>query len=419
MAAASQGDALVAKNTGDAVKKIADSATRVEAVYQLPFLSHAPMEPINTTLHIRPDGAEVWVGTQVPVRAQLTVATVAGLKPEQVIVHNQLMGGAFGRRLDIDSVTQAAQIAKQVNYPVKLIWTREEDISHDLFRPAYYDKLSAGLDAQGRIVAYAHRTTGSSVLKRWAPQGMPKDGIDPDTVEGSAENPYGWPAMKVEWMPHDPPGVITAWWRGVGPTHNVFIVESFVDECAAAAKQDPVAYRRAMLSKSPRALAVLDLAAEKSGWGSALPPGHGRGVSVQFAFGSYLAHVLEVSVSGTGEIRLIRSVAAIDCGYRVNPDTVEAQIQGGIVFGLTMAMYGEITHEGGRVQQANFNDYRMLRIDQTPRIEVYQVPSTDNPGGIGETGTAASAGALGNAIFAATGRRLRNLPFGNGALQSS
>jgi isoquinoline 1-oxidoreductase beta subunit len=419
MAAASQGDALVAKNTGDALKKIADSATRVEAVYQLPFLSHAPMEPINTTLHIRPDGAEVWVGTQVPVRAQLTVATVAGLKPEQVIVHNQLMGGAFGRRLDIDSVTQAAQIAKQVNYPVKLIWTREEDISHDLFRPAYYDRLSAGLDAQGRIVAYAHRTTGSSVLKRWAPQGMPKDGIDPDTVEGSAENPYGWPAMKVEWMPHDPAGVITAWWRGVGPTHNVFIVESFVDECAAAAKQDPVAYRRAMLSKSPRALAVLDLAAEKSGWGSALPPGHGRGVSVQFAFGSYLAHVLEVSVSGTGEIRLIRSVAAIDCGYRVNPDTVEAQIQGGIVFGLTMAMYGEITHEGGRVQQANFNDYRMLRIDQTPRIEVYQVPSTENPGGIGETGTAASAGALGNAIFAATGRRLRNLPFGNGALQSS
>jgi isoquinoline 1-oxidoreductase beta subunit len=419
MARASDGEAKVAKDTGDALKKIADAPTKVEAAYQLPFLSHAPMEPINTTIHVRPDGADLWVGTQVPVRAQNAVASVTGLKPEQVNVQNQLMGGAFGRRLDVDSIFQAAAIAKQVGYPVKLVWTREEDIRRDLFRPAYYDRLSAGLDADGKIVGWHHRTTGNSVLARWAPAGMPKDGIDPDTVECAAETPYDFAAMKVEWMPHDPDGVITAWWRGVGPVHNVFMVESFVDECAAVAKQDPVAYRRAMLANNKRALAVLNLAAEKAGWGAALPKGHGRGVSLQSAFGSYLAHVLEVAVNDQGEIRLVRSVAAVDCGYRVNPDTVEAQIQGGIIFGLTMAMYGEITHENGRVQQANFNNYRMLRIDQAPVIEVYQVESTENPGGIGETGTAASAAALGNAIYAATGRRLRSIPFGNGALQSS
>jgi isoquinoline 1-oxidoreductase beta subunit len=420
MAQASDGDgAKVAKDTGDALKKIADSASKVEAAYQLPFLSHAPMEPINTTIHVRPDGADLWVGTQVPVRAQNAVATVTGLKPEQVSVHNQLMGGAFGRRLDVDSILQAAAIAKQVSYPVKLVWTREEDIRRDLFRPAYYDKMTAGLDVDGKITAWHHRTTGNSVLARWAPAGMPKDGIDPDTVECATDTPYGLDAAKVEWMPHDPAGVITAWWRGVGPVHNVFMVESFIDECAAAAKKDPVDYRRSMLGKSPRAVAVLNLAAEKAGWGRKLPSGHGMGVSLQFAFGSYLAHILEVAVSDKGEITLVRSVAAIDCGYRVNPDTVEAQIQGGIIFGLTMAMYGEITHENGRVQQANFNNYRMLRIDQAPKIEVYQVESTESPGGIGETGTAASAAALTNAIYAATGRRLRTIPVGNGALQSS
>jgi isoquinoline 1-oxidoreductase beta subunit len=416
--AASQGEGMVATDKGDAPAKIAAAATKLDAIYQLPFLSHAPMEPINTTLHIRPDGADLWVGTQVPVRAQMTVAAVAGLKPEQVTLYNQPMGGAFGRRLDIESITQAAHIAKQVNYPVKIIWTREEDIGRDLLRPFYYDRVSAGLDAGGKIVGWTHRTTGSSVLKRWAPQGMPKNGIDPDTVECSAETPYDLPAMKVAWVPHESPGVITAWWRGVGPVHNVFVVESFIDECAAAAKQDAVAYRLALLGKQPRAIGVLKLAAEKSGWGAKMPAGMGRGISVQFAFGSFLAHVCEVEVSAQGEIRLHRSVLAIDCGRRVNPDTVEAQIQGGVIFGLTMAMFGEITHANGRVEQSNFNNYRMLRMNEAPKIEVYQVDSTENPGGIGETGTAAAAPALGNAIFAATGRRLRKIPFAPGMAQA-
>ena len=416
---ASQTAGLVAINKGDAVQQIGGAKTKLSAVYQSPFLSHAPMEPINTTLHVRPDGAELWVGTQVPVRAQMAVAKATGLPPDKVVVHNHLMGGAFGRRLDIDSISQAALIARQLSYPVKLIWTREEDIRKDLLRPYYYDRIAAGLDADGRIVGWTDRVTGSSVMARWQPAGLLKDGLDPDAVECAAETPYDLPAMLVDYVRHEQQGVTTAWWRGVGPTHNLFVVESFIDECAAAARKDPVEYRRGMLGKNPRALAVLNLAAEKSGWGSPLPSGVGRGVSLQFAFGSYLAHVHEVEVTAQGEIRPRRSVVAIDCGYRVNPDTIAAQIEGGVIFGLTMAMYGEITHLNGRVQQSNFNNYRMLRIDQAPKVEVYQITSTEAPGGIGEAGTAATAPAMANAIFAATGKRLRKIPFGTGALQSS
>jgi isoquinoline 1-oxidoreductase beta subunit len=418
LAAATQHPGAVARDSGDAPGKIAGAATKLEAVYELPFLSHAPMEPINTTLHIRPDGADLWVGTQVPVRAQDAVAKAAGLQPEQVTVHNHMMGGAFGRRLDVDSIEQAAAIARTLPYPVKLIWTREEDITHDLFRPYYYDRMAAGLDAQGRIVGWTHRTGGSSVMARWLPAGM-QGQLDPDAVEGATQPPYDLPAMKVEYVRAEPQGVTTAWWRGVGPTHNVFVVEGFIDECAAAAGKDPIEYRRALLQKNPRALAVLNLAAEKSGWGEKLPAGVGRGVSVQYAFSSFLAHVLEVEVTARGEIRLRRATVAIDCGQRVNPDTITAQIEGGLIFGLSMAMYSDITHENGRVQQSNFNNYRVLRIDQAPRIEVHQIDSHEEPGGIGETGTAASAAALANAIYSATGKRLRRLPFGNGALQSA
>ncbi len=418
LARATEQPGAVARDDNDAPARIAAAPRRVEATYELPFLSHAPMEPINTTLHIRPDGADLWVGTQVPVRARDAVAKAAGLKPEQVTVHNHVMGGAFGRRLDVDSIEQAGRIARRLGYPVKLIWTREEDISHDLFRPYYYDRLSAGLDANGRIVGWTHKTGGSSVMARWAPEGM-KGALDPDAVEGAAETPYDLPAVKVEYVRHEHPGVTTAWWRGVGPTHNVFVVESFMDECAAAAGQDPVAYRRTMLARNPRALAVLNLAAEKSGWGQALAPGRGRGVSLQYAFSSFLAHVLEVEVTQRGEIVLKRCTVAVDCGRRVNPDTVASQIEGGLCFGLGTALYSGITHENGRVQQTNFNNYRMLRIDEAPAIEVHQVESTEHPGGIGETGTAASAAALGNAIFAATGKRLRKLPFGLGALQTA
>ncbi len=418
LADASKLPGVIAADENDAPAKIGAAATQVQGTYQLPYLSHAPMEPINTTLHIRPDGADLWVGTQVPVRAQAAVAKAAGLKPEQVTVHNHVMGGAFGRRLDVDSIEQAAEIAKSLAYPVKLIWTREEDISHDLFRPRYYDVMSGGVDADGKIVGWSHKIASSSVMARWAPPGM-KGNLDPDVVESAVETPYDLPAQKVEWVRHEAPGVTTAWWRGVGPTHNVFVVESFMDECAAAAGKDPVAFRRGFLQKSPRALAVLNLAAEKSGWGEKLPPGVGRGISLQYAFKSYLAHVLEIEVTDRGEIKLRRATVAIDCGQRVNPDTIAAQVEGGLIFGLSTALYSDITHENGRVQQSNFNNYRVLRMDEAPKIEVHQIDSKESPGGIGETGTAAASAALCNAIYAATGKRLRKLPFGNGALQSA
>ncbi|HLZ67108.1 MAG TPA: xanthine dehydrogenase family protein molybdopterin-binding subunit [Aliidongia sp.] len=415
---ASQSPGVVAKKEGDAQGAIAKAATKLEAIYELPFLSHAPMEPVNCLMHVRSDGAEVWTGTQVPVRTQNTVARVTGLPPEKVVVNNLLSGGAFGRRLDIDMIEVAAGVAKQVAYPVKLVWTREQDIQHDFYRPYYYDRVSAGLDAQGKLVGWTHRVTGSSVMARWLPPGF-KNGLDPDAVEGAAETPYEMPATLVDYVRAESPGLGTGWWRGVGPTHNVFVVESFVDELAAAAKQDPVAFRRSMLEKNPRALAALNLAAEKSGWGQKLPAGHGRGVALQYAFGSYVAAVVEVEVTPEGEILLRHATVAIDCGSVVNPDTVEAQIQGGFILGLGTALYNEITLASGRVEQSNFHDYRSLRINEAPPIEVFQIQNQEKPGGVGETGTAAAAPALGNAIFAATGRRLRRLPFGTGQLQAS
>jgi isoquinoline 1-oxidoreductase beta subunit len=407
---ASQNQGVVAKDEGGAQAAIDKAATKLSAVYQLPFLSHAPMEPVNCLIQVRPDGAEVWVGTQVPVRARNAVAKATGLAPETITINNLYSGGAFGRRLDIDMVEIAAGFAKQVSYPVKLIWTREEDTQHDWYRPYYYDRVAAGLDGSGKIVGWTHRVTGSSVMARWAPAGF-KDGIDPDSVEGAVETPYAVPATLVDYVRAESDGVPTGWWRGVGPTHNVFVVESFVDELAAAAKQDPVAFRRAMLGKNPRGLAVLNLAAEKSGWGAPLPAGHGRGVELQNAFGTHIATVLEVEVTAEGEILPRRVVVAVDCGQVVNPDTVEAQIQGGMILGLGTALYNQITFANGRVEQSNFHDYRTLRMNETPVIEVYQIRNQEKPGGIGETGTVAAAPALGNAIFAATGRRLRQLPF--------
>jgi isoquinoline 1-oxidoreductase beta subunit len=415
---ASQNTGVIAKQEGDPAKAIAASAKKLDVIYQLPFLSHAPMEPINTTLHVRPDGAELWVGTQVPARAQAAVAKETGLPLDKVVVHNQYMGGAFGRRLDVDSISQAARIAKHVSYPVKLIWTREEDMQHDYYRPYYYDRVSGGLNADGAITGWTHRTTGSSVMARWAPPGMKMGGkLDPDTVECSVETPYDLPVHQVEWVRSEPAALTTAWWRGVGPTHNVFIVESFVDELAAAAGKDPLAFRRGLLAKNPRALAVLNLAAEKAGWGSPVGPGVGRGIALQFAFGTYLATVLEIEVSKAGDIRLLKANAAVDCGPVVNPNTVEAQIQGGLIFGLTMALYSEITVTSGRVDQSNFHDYRMMRINEAPEIAVHIVHNPDAKiGGMGETGTAIASPALANAIYAATGRRLRRIPFATGQL---
>ena len=410
METALQKPGVVGRKDGDVAKAMAGAAMKVEAVYQVPFLAHATMEPMNCTVHVRQDGCDVWVGSQVVSRAQATAAEVTGLPLEQVQVFNHFLGGGFGRRLEVDFVTQAVRIAKQVDGPVKVVWTREEDIQHDIYRPYYYDRMTAGLDAQGLPIAWRHRVTGSSIEARWLPAAM-KDGLDTDAVEGAAvELQYAIPNILVDYVRQEPPGILTGWWRGVGPTHNIFMVESFIDELAAAAKRDPLEYRRALLAKSPRARAVLDLAAEKAGWGQPLPPGVGRGVSLQFAFGTYLSQVAEVAVSKDGEVLIQRVVCAVDCGIIVNPDTVKAQIEGGIILGLTAAQFGEITLKNGRVEQSNFNDYRALRINEAPTIEVHLVISAEAPGGIGEPGTVGIAPAVANAIFAATGKRIRKLP---------
>ena len=399
----------VAETIGDTAKALASAATKVEATYQLPFLAHAALEPMNCTVHVRKDGCDVWVGTQVAARAQAAAAKVAGLPLDKVVLHQHLIGGGFGRRLEIDGVTRATEIARHVDGPVKVVWTREEDIQHDMYRPYWFDRLQAGLDEKGRPVAWNHRFAGSSIIARWLPPGFNK-GLDPDSVDGAIHLPYGLPNMHVEYLRVEPPGIPTAFWRSVGPSHNVFVVESFMDELAATAKQDPVAYRLALLEKSPRAKAVLELAAAKAGWGQALPQGVGRGVSVQHVFGSYLAQVAEVEVAKNGSVRVRRVVAAVDCGIVVNPDTVKAQIESATNFGITAALYGEITVKDGRVEQSNFDTYQMLRLDEAPSIEVHIVKSSQAPGGMGEPGTSAIVPAVANAIFAATGKRLRRMP---------
>ena len=413
---ASQKPGVVAKHDGDAAKALADADRKLEAVYQVPLLAHTTMEPINCTVHVRPDGCDVWVGNQVVARAQATAAEVTGLPLDKVKVHNQLLGGGFGRRLEVDYVTQAVRIARQVKGPVKVVWTREEDIQHDIYRPYYYDRLAAALGPDGLPVAFTHRVTGASILARWAPPFF-QNGLDSDAVEAAA-GPYAFPNVLVDYVRHEtPPGLAIGWWRGVGVTHNAFMVEGFIDELAALAKKDPVEYRRALLAKAPRARAVLDLAAEKAGWGGSMPAGSGRGVSVIFGFGSYVAQVADVTVSKSGEVRVQRVVCAVDCGHVVNPDTARAQMESGIIYGITGALYGEITIKDGRVEQSNFDNYPALRIDEAPAIEVHLVNSNEAPGGLGEPGTSAVMPAVVNAVFAATGKRLRKLPVDSAELR--
>jgi isoquinoline 1-oxidoreductase beta subunit len=416
MMKASEKTGAVAADKGDALKALGGrDARRIDAVYEDPFLAHATMEPMNCTVDLKPDGCDIYCGTQVPSFAQGAAARITGLPLEKVRVHNHYLGGGFGRRLEVDYVAQAVQLAKAAKGPLKVVWTREEDVQHDMFRPYYVDRLSARLDDKGMPVAWFHRVTGSSIMARFAPTNV-KNGVDPDAVEAAADIQYAIPDMRVEYVRHEPP-VATAFWRGVGPTHNVWVVESFIDELAHAGKHDPVAFRRALLKDAPRKLGVLNLAAEKAGWGTPPKPVAGRrvgrGVSCQFAFGSYLAQVADVSVGPGGDVRVHRVVCAVDCGQTVNPDTVAAQMEGGIIFGLTAALWGEITLDKGRVQQSNFNDYRVMRINEAPAIEVHIVTSKDDPGGIGEPGTAGAAPALANAVFAATGKRIRKLPIGD------
>jgi isoquinoline 1-oxidoreductase beta subunit len=408
----------VAQDIGNTENTMATAVTKIEATYQVPFLAHAAMEPMNCTVHVRKDGCEIWVGNQALARAQATAAKTTGLPLDKVVVHNHLIGGGFGRRLEVDGVTRAVQIAMQVEGPVKVVWTREEDIQHDMYRPLFFDRISAGLDDKGMPVAWDHRFAGSSIIARWLPPGFNK-GLDPDTTEGAIDLVYALPNLHVEYVRVEPPGIPTAFWRSVGPSHNVFVTESFIDELAAAAKQDPMAYRRVLLDKAPRAKAVLDLVAEKSGWGKPLPKGVGRGVSLQFVFATYLAQVAEVEVAKDGTVRVRRVVCALDCGTVVNPDTVRAQIQSAVIFGITAALHGEITLKDGRVEQSNFHNYQMLRMNEAPAIEVYIVQNSEPPGGMGEAGTSAIVPAVTNAIFAATGKRLRKLPVDTTALKQS
>jgi isoquinoline 1-oxidoreductase beta subunit len=406
----------VAQNIGDTDKAMASAVTKIEATYQVPFLAHATMEPMNCTVHVRKDGCEAWVGNQILGRAQAAAANTTGLPLDKVVVHNHLIGGGFGRRLEIDGVIRAVEIAKHVDGPVKVVWTREEDIQHDMYRPTFFDQISAGLDENGIPVAWNHRFAGSSIIARWAPP-LFNNGLDPDTTEGAIDLVYALPNLHVEYLQVEPPGIPTAFWRSVGPSHNVFVTESFMDELAAAAKQDPVTYRRALLDQAPRAKAVLELAAEKAGWGQPLPERVGRGVSVQFAFATYMAQVAEVEVARDGAVRVRRVVCAVDCGTVINPDTVRAQIQSAIIFGITAALYGEITVKDGRVEQTNFDTYQILRMNEAPAIEVHIVQNLEPPGGMGEAGTSAIVPAVTNAIFAATGKRLRKLPVDTTALK--
>ena len=408
---ASEGAGVVAKKEGDAPARLKDGAL-FEATYELPLLAHAPMEMTNCTVHVHDGACEVWVGTQVPGYAQAGAAKALGIDPAKVTINNHLIGGGFGRRLEADGVVTAVRIAAHVEGPVKVIWSREEDIRQELYRPLYHDRLTARVE-NGRITAWRHRVTGMSIMARWLPPAF-KDGIDGDAVDGATEVPYAVGDMLVEYIRHESvvPG---AFWRGVGPNSSIFSIESFLDLIAHKTGADPVAFRRGMLDKNARALRVLNLVAEKAGWGTPAPASpfgarRGRGLAMMNAFGSHLAAIADVAVSDEGDVRVTRVVVAADVGKVINPDILLAQIQGGVIFGLSAVLHGRITFAGGRVEQGNFNDYRILRIDETPPIEVHVAPSAENSGGIGEPGTVIVQPAVANAVFAATGVQLTRMP---------
>jgi isoquinoline 1-oxidoreductase subunit beta len=406
--AASKGTAAIAKQAGDVDTALAGGGTRYDGVYELPFLAHAPMEPLNCTIHYTKDACEVWTGTQVVGRVQEDVAKTVGLPLEKVTVHNAYIGGGFGRRLEQEMTVRAARIATQMDGPVKVTWKREEDIQHDVYRPVYHNTIAANVK-DGKIVGWNHRITGSAVIARWLPPAFQK-GVDIDAVDAAIDQPYGFPNLKVEYVRAEPPAVPTGFWRGVGPNNNVFSIENFMDDVAHQEKVDPVEFRLRHLDGNPRLKAAVKLVAEKGNWGASLPPRMGRGISAQNAWGTFLSTICEAEVDESGEVRVHRLVTAVDTGIPVNPDTIIAQIEGALIFGMTAALFGEITIEKGRVQQSNFNDYRMLRINEAPKIEVHLIQSTEHPGGIGEAGVASGPPALINALFAATGVRLRRLP---------
>jgi isoquinoline 1-oxidoreductase beta subunit len=396
---------------GDVERALA--AAPLTAEYSVPYLAHCPMEPLNCTVRRTAGGCEIWTGTQFQTMDQQRVAAILGLKPEQVEIHTTFLGGGFGRRANIvsDFVVEAAHVAKGLDRPVKLVWTRDDDIRGGYYRPLAVHRLEGALDAAtGAPLAWRQRIVTHSILGGSPFASMVKDGIDPTSVEGAADSPYltGIPNHRVDLHVVDT-GVPVLWWRSVGHSHTAFAVESFVDELAHAAKREPLQFRRELLAKSPRVLAVLELAAARAGWGSPPPPGRGRGLAVHESFGSIVAYVAEVAVEA-GQIRVHRVTAAIDCGICVNPLGVRAQIESGLAFGLGAALHSELTIKQGRVVESNFHDYQILRLDEMPRVEVHIVDSREKSGGAGEPGTPPIAPAVANAVFALTGQRLRRLP---------
>jgi isoquinoline 1-oxidoreductase beta subunit len=403
---------IIARKDGDPDMAFAKASRILTADFSVPYLAHAAMEPLNCTVDLRKDSCEIWTGTQSQTSDRNAAARIAGLKPEQVSLRTTFLGGGFGRRGNphADFVSSAVHVAKLVKKPVKVVWSREDDMRGGYYRPMWHDRLMAGLDNNGNIIAWRHTIVGQSIMAGTAFESvMIHSGIDETSVEGAHDIPYAIPNLLVDL--HSPKlGVPVQWWRSVGHSNNAFAVESFLDEVAHAAGKDPFEFRRVLLADKPRHRVVLDLAAAKAGWGSPLPAGHGRGIAVHESYGSFIAHVAEVSVDPKGKVRVHRVVCAVDCGRFVNPDTIEAQMQSGVVFGLSAALYGEITLKNGRVEQSNYHDYPVLRINEMPRVEAHIVPSNEEPGGIGEPVVPTVAPALANAIFAATGVRVRSLP---------
>jgi isoquinoline 1-oxidoreductase beta subunit len=412
--AATQG--LTAASMGDIKTAAAKASKTLEAEYSLPYLAHSPMEPLNCTVKISKDACEIWTGTQMPGTDQQAAAKILGLKPEQVTMHTLFLGGGFGRRANpaADFVSEAVQVAKAAGVPVKTVWSREDDVKGGYYRPMYLHKAKIGVDAKGLPVAWEHVAVGQSIML-----GTPfeayqiKDGVDATSVEGVADSPYvkGTPNHHVSL--HTPKiGVPVLWWRSVGHSHSAFVMESLIDELAHAAGRDSLDYRRQLLKDHPRHLAALNLAAEKSGWGKPLAKGVFRGIAVHESFGSFVTQVAEVSVD-KGVVKVHRMVCAIDCGLSVNPDSLKAQMESSISFGLGAAMQSEVTFKDGMVQQSNFHDYKVMRMNEMPKVEVYIVQSTEKMGGVGEPGLPPVAPAVTNAIFAATGKRIRTLPIGD------
>ncbi|MEH1868135.1 MAG: xanthine dehydrogenase family protein molybdopterin-binding subunit [Nostoc sp.] len=402
---------LVVRKTGEFTPALDAAAKKLQAVYETPYLAHAPMEPLNCVADVRSHSCDIWTGTQMHTTDQQAACAITGLKPEQVQIHTTLLGGSFGRRSNPhgDYVKEAVQLSKAINKPVKVIWTREDDIRGGYYRPVHYSKIAAGLDKNGKITAWSHRLIGESIGK-----GTPfeklliHEGIDHLSIEG-ADHPYAIPNQLVDYHPVDN-GIPVLWWRSVGHSFTAFVVESFLDELATAADRDPLEFRLSMLGEQPRHRTTLELAAEKAGWGRKLPVGVHQGLALHKSFGSTVAQIAEVSVTPDGQPRVHRVVCAVDCGIVVNPDTVRAQMESGIVYGLSAALYGEITFKDGRVQQSNFHDYPVLRMNEMPKVEVYIVQNTEKPSGVGEISTPPIAPAVCNAIFAATGKRIRRLP---------